>query len=673
MVTHNTYAQQNPVRMGVLANPSKDSIMLRWAPGSTALWQQANVYGYMIKRYTVVRNGKVLPVPEERNLTSQPIKPLPLRQWEVVVKQQERWGSIAAQALYGEDFDLKATGIGGKDVMSMYNKSKAQDSRYSFTVFAADQSWIVAKAAGLAFVDMQTDAAEKYLYRIYIPGIKSDTGFVFTGAADQQPVPSPRDLRAEKTTKAALLSWDKVMFSHLYASFVLERSDDGGNTFVPVTGEPIVNAESSTKEQPQQRMFYIDTVPQPGQLKVYRVRALTPFGQLSPPSDTIHVTVMDVIKVHPSITGTAILNNGVLIKWMMPTAPVKGFDIERSTSAKKGYNKINKQLLSSRDTVFMDEAPLPSNYYRIRAYTTDGQSTYSFAEFVQLEDSIPPAAPDSLAGEISDSGQVLLHWKSNTEEDLYGYRVFRANETEAEFVQVTREPALKNAFRDTIEVKTLTKYVYYKIVALDKHYNPSEFSAVLQLKRPDVVPPVPPVFTDARADKNGIILEWQPSTSEDVVQHQVLRSIDTVWSVIHRFNTPDTTHTFTDSSATPGVKYRYCIAAIDDSQLKSVSKVLSMQRTDLGIIPGNYPLRAFIDKDNRCILLKWQTPVGITRIWLYRSSEGGPMRIFKTLPGDAHDFKDSDLLINTPYRYKLKMQRQTDGAALFTEEILVNY
>lgn len=648
--------------------------MLRWAPGNTALWQQANVYGYMIKRYTVVRNGKVLVIPEETNLTSQPIKPLPLRQWEAVVKQQERWGSIAAQALYGEDFDIKATGGGGKDVMSMYNKSKAQDSRYSFTVFAADQSWIVAKAAGLAFVDMHTDATEKYLYRIYIPGIKSDTGFVFTGAVDQQPVPPPRDLHAEKTTKAALLSWDKVMFSHLYSSFVLERSDDGGNTFVPVTGEPIVNAESNTKEQ-QQRMFYIDTVPQPGQLKVYRVRALTPFGQLTPPSDTIHVTVMDAIKIHPSIIGTAILNSGVLIKWTIQAAlvKVKGFDIERSSSAKKGYNKINKQLLSSRDTVFMDEVPRPSNYYRIRAYTTDGQSTYSFAQFVQLEDSIPPAAPDSLAGAISDSGQVLLHWKANTEEDLYGYRVFRANEPEAEFVQVTREAALKNEFRDTIEVKTLTKYVYYKIVALDKHYNPSEFSAILQLKRPDVVPPVPPVFTDARADKNGIILEWQPSTSEDVVQHQVLRSIDTVWSVIHTFNVPDTVHTVTDSSATPGVKYRYCIAAIDDSQLKSTSKVLSMQRTDLGVITGNYTFKAFIDRDSKCILLKWQVPVGITRIWMYRFSEGGPMRLYKTLSADVHDFKDTDLLINTPYRYKLKMQRQTDGAALFTEEILVNY
>jgi fibronectin type 3 domain-containing protein len=598
-----------------------------------------------------------------------------LAQWEKVVNVEERWGSIAAQALYGKDFDVSASGTGGNNVMAIYQKSKELDNRYSFALFAADQSWLVAKASGLGFVDKDSRRNEKYLYRVFIAGIQGDTGYVYTGAADKKPLPAPRDLRAEKTTKAVMLSWDKVLFSNLYNAYILERSDDDGKSYHPVTKEPIVNADRAENKQPQQRMFYIDTVPQVGQPKVYRVRGVTAFGQIGASSDTIHTVVMEEMNAHPSITGTAILNNGVLIKWMMPPSPVKlkGFDIERSSALNKKYTKINNQLLSAKDSVFMDQQPKRSNYYKVRAYTMDGRSTISYAQFVQLEDSIPPAAPDSLAGLISDSGIVSLKWKANTEDDIYGYRVFRANGPDEEFVQVTREPARKNALTDTITVKTLTKYVYYKIVALDGHYNPSDFSAVLKLKRPDVVPPVPPVFTDAHTDQQGVFLQWQPSTSEDVVVHKVMRAVDTAWQEIAAFKNADSIRQYTDTSGRKGVKYSYVIAAVDDSGLRGLSKVLAAQRLDMGTLDGDKVLKAAIDRDNKHIRLKWMRPEGTTRIWVYRSAEGGPMRLFKTLEGNVQEFIDTDLLVNTVYRYKVKLQRQSDGASLFTEEITVNY
>ncbi|SHN38794.1 hypothetical protein [Chitinophaga sp. CF418] len=670
-----TAQQKSSVKIAVMASPAEDSIMLRWAPVNTDYWRNANVQGYMVKRYTILRDGKMLPQPEEKVLTTQPLKPLALPQWEKVVNADERWGAIAAQALYGKDFSINASGAAGNNVMALYQKSTEQENRYSFALFAADQSWLVAKASALAFVDKDTRKNEKYLYRIFISGITGDTGYVYTGAADKRPLPAPRDLRAEKTTKAVMLSWDKVLFSNLYNAFVLERSDDNGKTFRAVTKEPIINTDKAENKEPQQRMFYIDTVPKPGEPKVYRVRGITPFGQIGAASDTIHTTVMEEMNAHPSITGTAIMNTGVLIKWTMPPAPVKlkGFDIERSSALKKTYTKINKQLLSDKDSVFMDNQPLRSNYYRIRAYTADGRSTVSFAQFVQLLDSVPPAAPDSLSGLISDSGIVSLKWKANTEEDMYGYRVFRANGPDEEFVQVTRAPVKTNAFTDTITVKTLTKYVYYKLVALDGHYNPSEFSAVLKLKRPDVVPPVPPVFTDAHTDQQGVFLQWQPSTSEDVVLHKVMRAVDTAWQEIAVFKNADSIRQYTDTSAKKGVKYNYVIAAIDDSGLKGMSKTLALQRLDMGTLEGDKTLKAMIDRDNKHIQLKWKRAEGTTRIWVYRSAEGGPMRLFKTLDGNVQEFIDTDLLVNTVYRYKVKLQRQSDGASLFTEEITVNY
>ncbi|MCF6404139.1 hypothetical protein L3C95_14690 [Chitinophaga filiformis] len=670
-----TAQQQTSAKIAVMASPAEDSIMLRWAPANTDYWQKANAQGYMVKRYTILRDGKMLPQPEEKLLTAQPLKPLALPQWEKVVNADERWGAIAAQALYGKDFSINGTGAAGNNVMALYQKSTEQENRYSFALFAADQSWLVAKASALAFVDKDTRRNEKYLYRIFISGIKGDTGYVYTGAADKRPLPAPRDLRAEKTTKAVMLSWDKVLFGNLYNAFVLERSDDNGKTFQAVTKEPIVNTEKAENKDPQQRMFYIDTMPKAGEPKEYRVRGITPFGQVGAASDTIHTTVMEEMNAHPSITAIAFGLKGVVIKWMMPPSPVKlkGFDIERAAGLKKKYARINTQLLSAEDSVFLDQQPLRSNYYRVRAYTADGRSTVSFAQFFQQLDSVPPAAPDSLSGLISDSGIVSLKWKANTEEDIYGYRVFRANGPDEEFVQVTRAPVRTNAFTDTITVKTLTKYIYYKLVALDGHFNPSDFSVVLKLKRPDVIPPVPPVFTDAHTDQQSVFLQWQPSTSEDVVMHKVMRAADTTWQEIAAFKTADSILQYIDTTARRGVKYNYAIAAIDDSGLKSISKTLSLQRLDMGSLEGEKTLKAAIDRDNKHIQLKWKRAEGTTRIWVYRSAEGGPMRLFKTLDGNVQEFIDTDLLVNTIYRYKVKLQRQSDGASLFTEEITVNY
>ncbi len=191
-------AQQKaePPNLAVIARPHKDSILLRWAPATPMLWKMANQYGYTIKRYTILRKGQLLPVPEEAQITARPVKPLPLPAWEQVVKKQEKYGAIAAQALYGEGFEVSAPKQHkGRDIMSIYHQSQELEARHSFLLLSADLSFEVACAAGLGYVDKSARPDEKYLYRIFITGtppeIKRDTGFVFTGYADAAPVPAP--------------------------------------------------------------------------------------------------------------------------------------------------------------------------------------------------------------------------------------------------------------------------------------------------------------------------------------------------------------------------------------------------------------------------------------------------------------------------------------------------
>ncbi|RPD42463.1 fibronectin type III domain-containing protein [Chitinophaga barathri] len=666
----------NGQHIAVLARPAKDSIMLRWAPVSATLWKLANQHGYVIKRFTILRDGKLLPKPEDTVLTKQPLKPLPLAAWEQVVKQHEKYGSIVAQALYGEEFELTTEG-GQKDVMAVYHRAQEQESRHGFTLFATDQSFPVAKAAALGYVDKSAKANEKYLYQVFVApnnAVRSDTGFVFTGAADYQPVPAPHDLEAANMHKSVLLSWNHTSFRSIFNAYWIERSDDGGQTFARLNDEPVLNTGNEGDTAEQQRFFRIDTTIALDKKYIYRIRGITPFGEVSPPSDTAQVAVTPITNARPSIKEAVVMNNKqVVIQWEMPDhTRLKAFEIERAAAATKPYAKISTQPLRENDTVFTDISPLPSNYYRIKAIMDDGQTHYSLARFVQMEDSIPPAPPTGLAGMISDSGVVSLSWKPNTERDLYAYRVFRANAPDAEFVQVTKEPISEAKFVDTVEVKTLTRHVYYKLVALDGHYNPSGFSEMLTVKRPDVVPPVPPQFTDVSAATGGITLQWQPSTSKDVASYNLERAADTAWLTLQSFSVKETVRQYADTAARPGVSYRYRIVAVDESGLRGQSQEVTASAINMSGNVAKPVVKASIDRDNKTIVLKWGAGREVAKSWLYRAEEGKPYRLYKTLPGNTAAFTDDELLINTQYRYKLKIFDQNNNNAM-SEEVRVNY
>src|SRR6478735_6647031 len=96
--------QVNADPIGVIARPSADSVALRWAPTKVGHWLTANQYGYVVERYTMVRNGKFINRPERVLLTSAPIKPLPEDRWAAYTNN--KYAMIAAQSLFGETFEI---------------------------------------------------------------------------------------------------------------------------------------------------------------------------------------------------------------------------------------------------------------------------------------------------------------------------------------------------------------------------------------------------------------------------------------------------------------------------------------------------------------------------------------------------------------------------------------
>lgn len=679
-----TKAQQTPAKIGVLAKPLKDSIMLRWGPSSPQAWHILNKSGYQIRRFTITRDGKLLPKPEQQLLTAQPIKPWPLAAWQPKVEAEDKYFSIAAQALYGEGFEVSSTE--DKGISKMLNQAKEKESRYSFALFSADLDYEVAKAMGLAYVDRTAKNNEKYLYRIYAATadktLKIDTGFAYTGYADFKPLPKPFELKAYAEKKGVMLSWNQEAFKGIYTTYLVERSEDNGQTFVSISDAGVVNPEQS--EQKESRMASkLDTISALNKKLIYRVKGISPFGEIGPLSDTVSVMAIHLLEASASISNAEIIGKTVKLTWEMPEQPAEilGFDVERSNHPQKDFKKINPKLLPANTRTFTDQVTTNSNYYRIKTYGREQKSTLSYPAFAQMIDSIPPAPPIGLKGTADKTGLVKLTWTANTEKDLAGYRVYRSNAEKGEFSQVSRKAIKTNAFTDTIELKTLTKAVYYKLVAVDTRYNPSEFSAPFKLKRPDIVPPTPPSFYEVRSSVDGVYLAWHASSSEDVVKHVVYRTKkgEENWKSIALFK--DTNHVYTDTTAQLAQEYLYKITAFDDSDLSADSKPFTAKRIDLGLKPAVTTASATADREARQIVLNWKYAAPkVDSYLIYKAEQGKPMRLYQTLrptetlqKDKSHQLIDTPLFINTIYQYRIKVAFTDGTESPLSKPITINY
>ena len=91
-------------------------------------------------------------------------------------------------------------------------------------------------------------------------------------------------------------------------------------------------------------------------------------------------------------------------------------------------------------------------------------------------DKFPPAAPKGLRA-VAEDGAVSLVWDQNTEADLGGYLVLRAEAPGDTLLPLTPQPIADANYRDTT-VKPGVRYVY-AVVAVDTATprNPSAPSA----------------------------------------------------------------------------------------------------------------------------------------------------------------------------------------------------
>jgi uncharacterized protein len=670
-VTPKADTMPRPHNIQILGRNYGDSVVLRWAPSKATLWEFANKAGYMIVRYEFV--NKKLDMSTKEALTALPLKPWSLNEWKEKANRSDSLAAACAQILYGKSLAQlpqkgKSKGINLKEAL---NEKYELENRHALALFLADQSSFLATGLGLRFVDKKITKGKTYAYAVCAMTdpkiIKSDTSGVLINTSEILPIPEMPKVNVEELDRKVKFTWDRQMASMFYSGYYYERSSDGGKTFKRLNKHPFTQLASDQTLVSNSSIELNDSLPVNYKQYYYRIIGITPFGDLGKPTPNLPVMGRD--RTPPGapekIAAKNIKDNIVKITWSksIKEPDFVGYLVGRSDKATGPFFPLNTEPLPANATEYIDKDAIAygTNYYIVAAIDTAGNAGSSIPAYAIIADTIPPAKPYGLSGKIDTTGIVHIKWQMGKEPDLLGYMVYYANDASHTFTPVSKDFVVDTTFTDSITLKTLTKHIYYKVAAFDKHRNPSPFSDALELKRPDKVPPVAPVFNNFLVTDTSVVLKWVTSSSKDVVSQILFRKEKgKTWEQYVKLAM--NVNSYIDHKVKKHDWYEYSLVAVDDAGLHSEKSFpMNVRIYDSGQRPKIENFNVKKATDGKSLELTWKYPEkGDYWFVIYRSIDGHDLMTYKNIPSSQLYFNDTGLKKGI-YQYSIKAVYKDGG------------
>ena len=516
-----------------------DSISLRWIPTNETLITKSLVHGYVVQRRKKGENVW--------NSISPELKPMSNKDMEIIESYNEEIYPLR-EVLYKEgrkeyakekhdepdEYQSKLESVEGEE-------SFEDAMLFAMTAFGADISLEVAKAGALIYVDKNIEKNTTYEYRVVFADQTSkanvNVSIATVNTAQKTQLPVISDFMGTFGEHAVDFQWSVDKLKGYYSAFSIERSTDSIH-FSPLKDRPFVHGY--TKEELKDIALYKDSLPNQDDRYYYRIKGYSPFGFYGPYSKIIAGQAKFNFKEISIKIDTIIFKKKYTeIQWSVDKKyqkRIKGLQVMRTRNFKE-FKALNTTLLPASTQKFRDETNInSSNYYGIMAYGyKNGEVSGVSYQYAHFGDTIPPAAPTGLKAEIDSSGVVTIKWAPNTEKDIFAYRLYSSNSGRDDDYFTVKATYLKETvYKDTLTLNTITKNKYYKVTAIDKSYNESDWSAPIKVTKPDTIAPVGVVFRQIKQEKEGdkIIVKWENTPSEDAVEMELYRQIDDTGKVV---------------------------------------------------------------------------------------------------------------------------------------------
>lgn len=664
----------------VITRSYGDSVVLRWAAHDAAIWILANHYGWNIYRdkteSELTEGDTVFTI----KLNSEPIRPLSLEEMQRRYDSTHTYVGVAAQALYGPSYFNPKESDGMENYI--FRRDQEQTQRQVMAYLAAEGHPDAADALGLRFVDRTVKKGEVYTYHVEcliprdiarLPIQVLDVVCQPFSRTDNQLVPKISFLQNSPFT--AFIFWPKNQLSGYY----VERSEDNGKNWISLTEAPIFGHDPSKDDYEVfgddigrllvGHVGFIDSL-KLDKKYVYRVRGFDAFGDYAPSRKSETFQMEDLIP--PTIPVLEFIvpedNKVCTLNWFVEKTDddLKGFVVTFSDGPEGPWNRITDVLPpDTRQWVDKNAYDRGRGFYRLFAMDKSGNVSYSLSQINNIEDDIAPSAPTGLVGVVDTSGVVLLEWNENPEKDVLGYRVYFANQLDHDFMQKTGRRYEENSFWDTLSMHTLTKYIYYYVVAEDNSHNFSLPSDTLAIPVPDIVPPGAAVLKDHTQTDESVTFSWMQSTSNDVVAYVVYRKKDNEkqWKQVRIFHPeelePGAHITFTDYPEPSATNYNYCIEVFDNSRLSSGKTGQTTVRfRGASVVEIPLTLKASLNKAKTCANLEFTYEYKSKKDYygvIYKSVNGEPAYPCASFHRGENKYTDCNLKAGDKVTYTVQM------------------
>lgn len=577
----------------VMARSYGDSIVLRWLPQDAGVWRVASHYGWRVSRLKTDAELDANPADSSNLdifLSPNPVRALTLDEMKERYDSTHFYVGVAAQALYGESYYDPKELEGFENYV--FRKGQEQTQRQVLAYVAAEGHIDAADALGLRIVDKSVKKGELYTYTIESL-IPPEIIQLPTKILDVENIPFKRDAEDlvpeiefyQYSPYTALIYWAKGRLS----GYFVERSEDNGKHWKALNDAPIFpyDPDEETYEVFGQTVGEIleghvgtfDSL-ELNKKYLYRVRAFDAFGDYTPVQQSEPFEMADIIPPTTPVLDFVIPENNQIchLEWYMDKQDedLKGFVVTFADEPEGPWVEAS-ELLPPKTRKWTDKNAHDRGrgFYRVFAVDNSNNVSYSLSQSNNIEDDVAPSAPKNLGGVVDTAGVVYLQWDKNPEKDVIGYRVYFANQLDHDFIQKTSQCNDELFFWDTLSLHTLTKYIFYYVVAEDYSHNMSKPSDTLAIPVPDIVPPGLALLQDYTQTDESVTFTWLQSVSDDVVAYVVYRKKDNEkqWKAI-RIISPDelepgASFFLTDYPEPSAVNYNYCIEVFDNSRLTS--------------------------------------------------------------------------------------------------------